>query len=292
MTSQPAQPPPRGPGPTHGRRAAHSAPSGQLLNHPRSTHPTAITHSSPHSSTAPATMMGPSVPWNPDPTGFSLYPSEKTLAAEYQAFLESYPSTVPAPPDPRGTHVYRHSGNDAQRQESRNSTSPSQYSTASSHPQYTSSDPYPPLNMTNQTQGVINTVDQHHQRQGSPDKQPMQSFSPDSYATAESPNVFSSIQYPYQSTHLGSYPSYTEPSWMSSNPLQNPQINEYMHEHPVPVSYPRSSDLPHMQQMSSSGVEPSQVQMSSDSDRYRAGEIAERQLQMQYVVSSSYRAHP
>jgi hypothetical protein len=247
----------------------------------------------PNSSQSAATMMGPGVSWNPDPTGLPLYPPEETLAAEYQAFLESYQRTVggAAPPNSLG---YPLEGNDAQRDESRNSTSSVSYSTAGSHANYASPDPYPPSNSTSHPQGFINSLDRNQHNQEAPDRQSMQSLSPESFASAESPHAAHAHHYQYQQHYFPQDAQPFYPNQWIDNSVQNPQIApEYPSQHTggqTPARHPRppastpfapsyGSTYPQYTQPQSMGVAPSQV-----SARGTQGTSTNVAPQMRYVV--------
>lgn len=246
-----------------------------------------------NSSQAATTMMGPGVSWNPDPTGLPLYPSEETLAAEYRAFLDLYrPTAAAVPPstnaNTQGSFGYPLQGNDAQRDESRNSTSSVSHSTASSQANYASPDPYPPSNSNSHLQGFINSVDRNQHNQEAPERQSMQSLSPQSFASDESSYAAQAHHYQYPQPY---FPQDAQPFYPNQWPdisLQNPQIGP---EHtggstrypppPASTTFAPSygSTYPQYTQQQLMGVAPSQV-----SARGTQGTSTNVGSQVQYVL--------
>jgi hypothetical protein len=272
--------------------SAHSLPDGvQNQAHLTQTH----TQTQPNLSQAAPTMMGPGVSWNPDPTGLPLYPSEETLAAEYRAFLDSYQRTAAASAAPPNTSAntrglgYPLEGNDAQRHESRDSFSSVSYSTAGSHTNYASPDPYPPSNSTSHPQGFINSVDRNQHNQEAPERQSMQSLSP---AAGGSPHAHGQAHlYQYQQQYFPQDAQPFYPNQWIDNSVQNPQ--EYPSQRtggPTPALYPRppastsfttpyGSAYPQHTQQQSMGVAPNQI-----SARGTQSTSANVGSQMRYVV--------
>lgn len=257
------------------------------------TPPTFSNQNNTHQSLPSSTMMGPGVSWKPDPTGLPLYPSEETLAAEYRTFLESYQH--PSAPQPaRGSFGYPHDADDVQRHESRDSRPPNSYSTAGGHSNYASPDPYPPLNATSHNQTFINTVDRNQHGQEAPDRHslPMQSLSPESFSSGDSPHAG---HYQYQHYIPADPQPYYPTQWLD-NTTQGPQISTgYQIQQggePTPIRYPRptgtgqynpqyGSTYPQYTHQQSTGVAPSQISAVGTQGR----NTGVGQAQMQYVLS-------